>query len=101
MRAQRDLIWLVFIVVAVTLAVAFTPCEARLPRPRFPTFTSTPTRPAAEKETFVMTYRATRTPDNFSYNCQGNNHGKVYEGFAGKAINYAPYDAEQGLLDHP
>lgn len=60
-----------------------------------------PTCPAAGSNTYSQTYKVTQTPDAFSYNCSGNNHGKAYTGFNLNASNYPQYDAEQGLLDHP
>ncbi len=60
-----------------------------------------PTCPAAGSNTYSATYMVTQTPDAFSYNCSGNNHGKAYTGFNLAANNYPQYDVEQGLLDHP
>jgi type IV pilus assembly protein PilA len=60
-----------------------------------------PTCPAAGSNTYSATYAVTQTPDAFSYNCAGNNHGKAYTGFNADSSNYPQYDAEQGLLDHP
>ncbi|MBT9585694.1 prepilin-type N-terminal cleavage/methylation domain-containing protein [bacterium] len=60
-----------------------------------------PTCPSAGSNTYSATYTVAQTPDGFSYNCAGNNHGKAYTGFTGTANNYPQYDAEQGLLDHP
>lgn len=60
-----------------------------------------PTCPAAGSNTYSGTYKMTQTPDAFSFQCSGNNHGKAYTGFAGDATNYPQYDAEQGLLANP
>lgn len=60
-----------------------------------------PTCPAAGTATYIGTYMSTQTPDAFSFNCAGNNHGKAYTGFNANSSNYPQYDAEQGLLDHP
>lgn len=62
---------------------------------------SIPTCPAAGSNTYTATYTATQTPDNFSFYCAGNNHGKAYTGFGSQSNNYPQYNAEIGLVDHP
>lgn len=60
-----------------------------------------PTCPAAGANTYTAPYTSTQTPDNFSFYCAGNNHGKAYTGFAAAASNFPQYNAEIGLVDHP
>lgn len=88
---RQDLLWLLALIAAVAVAVAWTPYDIPMPRPRNPV-TGTPV---------VLGPAPVSTPDSFSFNCSGNRHGKAYTGFQANWGNYPQYDAEQGLLDHP
>lgn len=62
---------------------------------------SIPTCASARKDTYSQVYVAIQEPDNFSFYCQGNHHGRSYRGFAGDSSNFPQYNAEVGLIDHP
>ncbi len=85
MRKKTDLLWLLFLLVSVSLAVAWTPYEIALPRPRL--------TPAP--------YRSGTTSETFSFTCSGSRHGKAYSGFNIDAAPYPQYKPDQGLIDHP
>lgn len=53
-----------------------------------------PTCPAARAMTY-LNYRATQTPDAFSFACSGNNHWMAGDGKK-STENYPDYDTDQG-----
>ncbi|MBN9417137.1 MAG: hypothetical protein J0I12_16960 [Candidatus Eremiobacteraeota bacterium] len=60
-----------------------------------------PICPAAGSDTYRKSYQIQRSPDRFSFLCQGNNHPKAYAGFSPPFDNFPQYSSEMGLLDHP
>ncbi|MFN8606373.1 MAG: hypothetical protein U0931_02500 [Vulcanimicrobiota bacterium] len=84
MKVPRDLLWLIGVVSAVALAVAWTPYQVPLPR-------LSAARPGATPAA---------TPDTFTFLCTGSRHAKAYTGFD-RSTCFPQYFAEAGLMDHP
>lgn len=60
-----------------------------------------PTCPAAGHDTYSASYTVARDPDQFSFYCAGNNHGKSFREFSRDASNFPQYNSRAGLVDHP
>lgn len=59
-----------------------------------------PTCPATGSWTYTD-YRASHTPEAFSFSCAGNNHARAYRGFATSSNNYPFSDTDRYESGHP
>ena len=85
---KRDILWLIFTVIGVALAVYWTPTSVRLPRP--PVLATAAPPPL----------QASPTPDSFSFYCTGSRHSKAYSGFSNPS-NFPVYNGDVGLIANP